>query len=196
MGREKLTEERLPASSSSSTCARLLVARCPPRPPVLGPVPLSRLTPLPPPLDAEEPPRNGGSRLEARRCTAPVSGIFAGMAGTGGAFGSAGLPLPGDGLRKVRSVIDPELVRRCSAPGRCWPCPLPFDDCELRRSMRFVTVSPTGGGVVTCVRSAAAAAAFERVGLVSRSLTKAFVAAKDADGLVTTTFWGCIGIKC
>lgn len=197
IGREKLTEERLPASwSSSSTCGRFVVARCP-RPPGLGPAPLSRLTPRPlgVPLVFGEAPRRRGSRLEARRC--PEPGILAGMAGTGGAFGLAGSALPGDGLRKVRSVIDPELDCRCRPPGRCWP--LLFDDCELRRSMRLVIVSPTGGGVMTCVRNAAAAAALERFGFDSRSLTKAWAAARDADGLALafeSTREGCIAIIC
>lgn len=50
--------------------------------------------------------------------------------------------------------------------------------------MRFVTVSPTGGGVVTWVRRAAAAAALERFGFDSRSLRNACVAASEADALV------------
>lgn len=87
--------------------------------------------------------------------------MFLGTAGTGGALGSAGLPLPGD----------------------AGPWLLPLEETELRRTMRFVTVSPTGVGVVTWVRRAAAAAADERLPLDSRSLTKAFVAARDADAL-------------
>lgn len=102
-------------------------------------------------------------------------------------------PLPGDGLRNVRSVIDPELDCRCRLPGRCcWlTALLPLEEAELRRTMRLVTVSPTGVGVVTWVRRAAAAAALDRLGLDSRSLTKALVAAREADALAGAR-WGCI----
>jgi hypothetical protein len=122
-----------------------------------------------------------------------VWGMSLGTAGTGGASGSGGLgPLPGDGLRKVRSVMEPELGWRWRLPGRCCAAPLVVeDDAELRRTMRFVTVSPTGVGVVTWVRSAAAAAALDRFGLDSRSLTNAFVAASEADALGGAR-WGCI----
>jgi hypothetical protein len=120
MGREKLTDPRCPTSwSSSSTCARLLVARCP-RPP-LCPALLSRLTPRPLPLcDGDAPPRGCGSRLDARRWPTLDCGTFFGSEGTGGALGSCGGLgfLPGDGLRKVRSVMDPELDCLCRPPGR------------------------------------------------------------------------------
>lgn len=108
--------------------------------------------------------------------------MLSGTGGTGGALGSAGLPLPGDGERNVRSVMEPELDWRRRGPGGGLEL-LPFDETELRRIMRFVTVSPTETGVATCVRRAAAAAALERLGLDSRSLTKALVAASDADAL-------------
>lgn len=64
----------------------------------------------------------------------------------------------GDGFRKERSVMDPELDWRRRPCGRWLPC----DDVEPRRTMRFVTSSPTGVGLEVCERSAAAAAAFER----------------------------------
>jgi hypothetical protein len=83
----------------------------------------------------------------------------------------------------VRSVIDPELDCRCSTPGRCCMAALPLEEAELRRTMRLVMVSPTGVGVVTWVRKAAAAAALERFGLDSRSLRKACEAAREADAL-------------
>jgi hypothetical protein len=121
-----------------------------------------------------------------------VCGRTLGTEGTGGALGSGGLFLPGDGLRNVRSVMDPELDCRCGPPGRDCIAPLPLEEAELRRTMRFVTVSPTGVGVVTWVRSAAAAAALGRFGLDSRSLTNAFEAARDADALGSAR-WGCIG---
>ena len=59
---------------------------------------------------------------------------------------SAGLPLPGEGLRKERSVMDPELFCLCR-PGRCIAL-LPFDEVDPRRTMRLVMVSPTGVGEV------------------------------------------------
>jgi hypothetical protein len=77
--------------------------------------------------------------------------------------------------------MEPELGWRWRLPGRCCTAPLVLEDAELRRTMRFVTVSPTGVGVVTWVRSAAAAAALDRLGLDSRSLTNAFVAASEAE---------------
>ena len=99
----------------------------------------------------------------------------------------------GDGARKERSVIDPELecLRK---PCACW-LPLPCDEVEPRRTMRFVTVSPTGVGVVAWVRRAAAAAADERAPVDSRSRIKALVAAREAEALAGW-FWLlalCIG---
>ena len=77
--------------------------------------------------------------------------------------------------------MEPELEWR-RRPGCCW-VPLPCDETEAFRTIRFVTVSPTGVGVGVWVRSAAAAAALERAPLDSRSLRKAFVAAREADAL-------------
>lgn len=88
--------------------------------------------------------------------------------------------------------MEPELECRRN-PGRCW-LPLPWEEREPLRTMRFVTVSPTGVGVVVCVRSAAAAAAEERAPLDSRSRRKAFVAAREADalaGLLGACIWAC-----
>ena len=62
--------------------------------------------------------------------------------------------------------------------------------------MRFVTVSPTGVGVVTCVRRAAAAAAEERSPLDSAFLMKAFEAAREAEALVGGARWGCMEKNC
>ena len=75
--------------------------------------------------------------------------------------------------------MEPELECRRS-PGRCW-LPLPCEDTEPLRTMRFVTVSPTGVGVVVWVRRAAAAAAEDRAPLDSRSRMKALVAASEAE---------------
>lgn len=74
--------------------------------------------------------------------------MLVGTGGTGGAWGSAGLALPGDGARNERSVMDPELDWRCRAAAGCLE-ELPLEECEPRRAMRLVTVSPTGVGVVT-----------------------------------------------
>lgn len=153
--------------------------------------PRSRLPPLPPPRPAGDPPRNGGSRLEARRWTAPAPDMSHGSVGTGGADGSTGLFLLGDGARNERSVMDPELECRRSRPG-CW-LPLPCEDSELFRAMRFVMVSPTWVGGVACVRRAAAAAAEDREALDSRSRMKAFVAASEADWLAGV-LEACMGI--
>jgi len=61
---------------------------------------------------------------------------------------SAGLALPGDGARNERSVIEAELDCRCKGPAGCLE-ELALDECEPRRTMRLVIVSPTGVGVVT-----------------------------------------------
>jgi hypothetical protein len=58
-----------------------------------------------------------------------------------------------------------------------------LDEAEPRRTMRLVTVSPTKVGDVACERRAAAAAALDRLALLSRLRTKAFEAAREADGL-------------
>jgi hypothetical protein len=118
-----------------------------------------------------------------------------GTGGTGGASEPAGLPLPGDGARNERSVMDPELD--CRRRGAfCCRETLPFDDSEPRRAMRLVTVSPTGVGVVTWVRRAAAAAADERSPLDSAFFMKAFEAASEADALGGGDRWGCMGNIC
>ena len=79
--------------------------------------------------------------------------------------------------------MEPELeCRRNCWLGRCWFA-LPCDEKEPFRTIRFVTVSPTGVGVVLWVRRAAAAAAEDNAPLDSRSRTKALVAAREADAL-------------
>jgi hypothetical protein len=103
-------------------------------------------------------------------------------------LGSTGLLLLGDGARKERSVMEPELECR-RRPGCCW-LPLPCEDTELFRAIRFVTVSPTGVGAGVRVRSAAAAAALDSAPLDSRSRRKALVAAREADAL-TVLFEAC-----
>lgn len=66
----------------------------------------------------------------------------------------------------MRSVIE-ELLSRLliplPAPGRAMTLLLPIEDCEPRRTMRFVCMFPTGSGEVACERRAAAAAADDNV---------------------------------
>lgn len=76
-----------------------------------------------------------------------------------------GLLRAGEGSRKVRSVMEPELEWRRRAGG-CWPA-LPCDDSEPLRAIRFVTVWPTGVGAKGWVRRAAAAAEDESEALLS-----------------------------
>jgi hypothetical protein len=97
-----------------------------------------------------------------------------------------GLLRAGEGSRKVRSVMEPELECRRNA-GACW-LPLPCDDTEPLRAMRFVMVWPTGVGDRGWVRRAAAAADDERDALLSWFRMNAFVAASEADEL--TGGWG------
>ena len=63
---------------------------------------------------------------------------------------------------------------------------------EAFRTIRFVTVSPTGVGEVAWVRKAAAAAAEDRAPLDSRSRRKALVAASEADA-EAGRFEACMG---
>lgn len=77
--------------------------------------------------------------------------------------------------------MEPELECRRRS-GRC-RLALPCEESEAFRTIRFVTVSPTGVGVVEWVRRAAAAAAEDKAPLDSRSRMKAFVAAREADAL-------------
>jgi hypothetical protein len=91
--------------------------------------------------------------------------------------------------------MDPELDCRRRGPGCCREV-LPFDDNDPRRTMRLVTVSPTGVGVVTWVRRAAAAAADERSPLDSAFFMKALEAASEADALGGGARWGCMGDNC
>lgn len=79
--------------------------------------------------------------------------------------------------------MEPELECRRKAGG-CWLA-LPWEETEAFRTMRFVTVSPTGVGVAGWVRRAAAAAAEDSAPLDSRSRRKALVAAREAEALGT-----------
>lgn len=106
-----------------------------------------------------------------------------GTAGNGGSssFVCEGVR-PGDGSRNVRSVIEPELLRR-SKPFR--PAgSLVLDPMEPRRCVRFVCTSATFVGVVVWERSAAAAAADDSFvlafWLARKAWTAAVLAVEDA----------------
>lgn len=122
--------------------------------------------PLPRPDGFGERTRCGGSRLEERWCCFDID---CGIAGTGGASPRgevAPFVRPGEGERKVRSVIEPPLSRRCRPPRAGGPplmleptILLVVEDTDPRRTMRLVCRLPTGSGVVVMERKAAAAAA-------------------------------------
>ena len=89
----------------------------------------------------------------------------------------------GDGERKVRSVIDPELT---DLPSSAFiePVELLTDPVEFFRTMRFVCTSPTAVGDVGFARRAAAAAAADNVfpepRLFRKACDAAVAAAEDA----------------
>lgn len=152
----------------------------------------STLEPLPPlPDGVGDIMRCGGSRLADLLC---ALGMFFGSAGTGGASGAgdtASFERPGDGDLKVRSVMDPPLFCRCSPPLPAPPrepppitLPLPTDDTDPRRTMRFVTKLPTGSGDAVWERRAAAAAALDREALEREFCRKAPAAATVAAFMV------------
>jgi len=132
----------------------------------------------------------GVSMLAARLCDfiGSADGRFLGMAGTGGALSKLGRAdaLLGDGSRKVRSVIEPELpLRSSSAPGGPLVDPeteLPIEEFELvLRIVLFVWTSATDVGVVGRARNAAAAAAADKEAFDAWGLRKANAAAACAD---------------
>lgn len=91
----------------------------------------------------------------------------------------------GEGERKVRSLIEPELACLRTPGGLAAPPDVP-DAVEPFLCMRLVCTLPTGTGVVACDRKAAAAAADERSPLEDLLLRKAWLAARAAfgDGVV------------
>ncbi len=132
----------------------------------------------------------GVSMLAARLCdcVGTAAGRLLGMAGTGGALSKLGRvdPLFGDGSRKVRSVIEPELPLRSSwLPGGPRVDPeteLPIEEFELvLRIVLFVWTSATDVGVVGRARNAAAAAAADKEALDGWGLRKANAAAVCAE---------------
>lgn len=141
---------------------------------------MSTLTVRLPGCGAGDVTRCCGSTLDARFC------ILVGMAGTGGASGGrlgdiVPFPRSRDELLNVRSVMEPLLFLRSILPRPIPPLitmPLPTDDCDPRRIMRFVCKFPTGSGDEVWDRSAAAAAAEDSEGLEALlRLRKAAVAA-------------------
>ena len=122
----------------------------------------------------------------------PGDGTSSGMVGTGGtSTGRAGGFRCGDGLRKVRSVMDPVLPLRCS-PGRR-PSLVVELTLALRRWVRFVCTAATLVGVMGRALSAAAAAAAESdidvLGVLWRM--KAEAAAVAALRLAVAAVSGC-----
>lgn len=129
--------------------------------------------------------RLGTSRLAALLC---VLTTFLGMTGTGGASGAGdtalGLP-PGEGDRKVRSVMD-ELLAVLTMLFLAFPpmIALPAtEDWEPLLTMRLVWMEPTGSGDEVCERRAVAAAAEDREAADGDLLRKAALAAMAAEEL-------------
>ena len=163
-----------------------------------GMLALSALDPLPPPRGEGDVMRCGGSKLADLLCP---SDTFLGNAGTGGASGAGdtgpSFRPPGEGERNVRSVMDPPLFCRIMpplpGPPRIPPpitLPLPTDETDPRRTIRFVTRLPTGSGDVVFDRRAAAAAAEEREALDVELCRKACPAAAVA-ALIVALSIGC-----
>lgn len=183
IGREKFLSGLVGESESPSVSATFI--SCDPSRVLTGAGTLARptLPPLVPRCIVGDMTRCGGSTLAALLC------MLAGRAGTGGASGGPGtcavVPFvrPGDGLLNVRSVMDPPLLVRCRPPRVTpprFPVPLPLEDADPRRTIRFVCISPTCSGVVVCDRRAAAAAAEEREALEVVLWRKACAAAVAA----------------
>lgn len=171
-----------------------------------GMLALSTLTPLAPfPLGVGDVTRctGGGSTLADRLCCGDT---FFGRAGTGGTSGGGDLApetlSEGDGDLNVRSVIDPALFCLDSPPLPTPPraplpmtLPLPTDDCDPRRAIRFVTRLPTGSGEVVWDRKAAAAAAEEREAFdddfgrneAAAAAVAAFIVAASGGGYMVTS---------
>lgn len=119
---------------------------------------------------------------------------FCGIVGTGGASGALGraAPLAGDGSRKVLSDIELELRRRSNCEAGCAGTELALEEPEFSlRIVRFVWTSATLVGDVGRDRSAAAAAAAERVALDLLRARNAWAAAVVAEGSTLTLTLAC-----
>lgn len=147
----------------------------------------------------------GASQLVERLCCWPATPL--GTTGTGGALaaGESGRVLrpEGDGDRNVRSVIEPPLFCLNRPPLPTPPravlpttLPLPTDDTDPRRAIRFVTRLPTGSGEEVCDRKAAAAAEEERAVLDGELFTKAVPAAAVAAVIVAGLGGGWANYQC
>lgn len=170
----------------------------------LGPTPRDadgpRLDPRPPGLvGGGDAILNPGVSILAdlREDLPPALFIFCGMAGTGGASYALGTgeDLDGDGSRKVRSVIEPELPLLTKVepggPRTEPPTELPAEEVEpFLRIVLLVWISATDVGVVGLDRNAAAAAAEDKEAFDVREDRNACAAAVVADAL-TLVFTGC-----
>ena len=135
----------------------------------------------------------GGDRIDGPMLIARPLGSFrgaycVGRLGNGGTLTGPELVAGrwGDCSRKVRAVIELLLLERRSVPltlaERRPPTGLTCDWVEARRwTMRFVSTFPTGVGVGVELRSAAAAAAEDRLLVDGCDLRKAWLAADWAD---------------
>lgn len=171
-------------------CAGLLGAVEPLTGPKLDPLPLAALG------GGEDIRIGGASTLAARRTDLVGVGDcrFLGIAGTGGASLRSGPcgPRLGEGSRKVRSDMEPELPLRSSCDaGLLPPLPateLPMEEADsLLRIVRFVWTSATDIGVVGRDRNAAPAAAAARDALDCWFFRNAWAAAVVALKLVFAT---------
>ena len=105
------------------------------------------------------------ARLELRSFSFGTGGISCGSFGTGGAAPSppADWGRPGEGLRNVLSVIDPELLCLSKLPLERPLVALPEPALDDLLCMRLVCTSPTSVGGGDIVRRAAAAAEADRL---------------------------------
>lgn len=166
-------------------CAGVLIVGC-------------RLTPLPVPgfTGGDETRVGAGWTLDGL-----LTGVgdarsirFCGIIGTGGASGALGraAPLAGDGSRKVLSDIELELRRRSNWEDGRAGTELALEEPEFSlRIVRFVWTSATLVGDVGRDRSAAAAAAAERVALDLLRARNAWAAAVAAEGSTLTLTLAC-----
>lgn len=191
LGYEKLTELRLPGRSSSGTVVKLWIRLC-----VGDPDALSRSIPDPRAFDRGGEAggdRMDGSRLAARRGGSFLDAYWLGSEGNGGTSTGKEGEAPelvdgrlGDESRKVLAVIELELfVLRSVPPTLAERRPfigLAGDSVEARRwTIRFVCTFSTFVGVGVRFRSAAAAAAEERLLEEGCDFRNAWLAADCAD---------------
>lgn len=201
IGREKLTEDREAADADAGVacfCCNLLLVG------VVGGWIECAMADC-----GREVPVTCLPTLEGIGFRAPVStlaDLIFDLRGIGGASpprcdreGTPFLGPPGEGDLKVRSAMVVEALLPLLWNGwRTLPCGLPAtEENEPLRIMPLVTSEPTGSGVVTRERSAAAAAAFERLLSAACLLRKARAAAEAAEGVaLPTRFWFEVRMGC